>query len=101
MTSPDWHYRAVSWVLPPATAASVRIRTPMPDAGNESSVRRARILIRRTASGADAPIGRIFVRWDAPEGEVTVHRIGWDAANGGSELAVRRAVERLHGEPGH
>jgi hypothetical protein len=99
LASPDWHYRAVSWALSAAAAASVRVRTPVPGAGDDVSVRSLRIQVRR-ATGADAaPIGRIFVRWQAPEGDVTVHRIGWDAANGGSELAVRRAVEQLGGEP--
>ncbi|HEV8634230.1 MAG TPA: hypothetical protein VG370_08345 [Chloroflexota bacterium] len=99
MTAPDWHYRAVSWVLPPAAAASVRARTEAAGAGDGSSVHGARILVRRAVGDGAPPIGRIFLRWDAPEGDVTVHRIGWDAANGGSELAVRRAVERLSGEP--
>jgi hypothetical protein len=66
----------------------------VPGAGDDPTVRSARILLRR---GNGAPIGRIFVRWDAPGADVTVHRIGWDAANGGSELAVQRAVEQLRG----
>ena len=78
MTASDWHYRAVSWVLPPTGVLALRGRTAGAGAGEESSARRARILVRR---GDAPPIGRIFVRWDA--------------ANGGSELAVQRAVDQL------
>jgi hypothetical protein len=93
LTSPDWHERAVSWVLPPPAAAWVRLRARVPDGGDGSSVRNARVLIRR---GGDAgPFGRIVARWKGPEGEVTVRRVGWDAANGGSLTAVRRAVRLL------
>jgi hypothetical protein len=78
VTAPDRRDRAVSVVLPPEAASAVRVRTPV-------SGRR---------DGAPARSARILARWDAPEGGVTVHRIGWDAANGGSERAVQRAVER-------
>jgi hypothetical protein len=81
-------------VLPPPAAAWVRLRARVPGAGDGSSAGRARVLIRR--GGDDAgPFGRIVAHWDGPEGEVTVRRAGWDAANGGSLTAVRRAVRLL------
>jgi hypothetical protein len=83
----DWHYRPVSLVLPAEVGTSMRGRV------TESTARGGRITVR-PAAGA-APVGTLFVRWDDPEGEVTVHRIGWDAANGGSELVVRRALAQL------
>src|SRR5206468_6533838 len=64
-----WHYRAVSWVLPPAAAASVRARTPASGAEDGSSARGARILVRRAVGDGAPPIGRIFLRWDALDGD--------------------------------
>jgi hypothetical protein len=84
----------VSWVLPPAAAAWVRLRSPSAGAGAGSSARSARVLVRR-GRGDAAPFGRIVAHWEGPEGQVTVRRVGWDAANGGSLSAVRRAIARL------
>ena len=83
----DWHYRPVSFVLPAEVGTSMRGRVP------ETAARGGRVTVR--AGNGTAPVGTLFVRWDDPEGEVTVHRIGWDAANGGSELGVRRALAQL------
>ena len=79
MTAPDRRDRAVSVVLPPEAAPAVRVRTPVSGRRDGAPARSARILVRR----------------DAPEGGAMVHRIGWDAADGGSERAVQRPVERI------
>jgi hypothetical protein len=77
----------------------LRVGAPAPGARGDVSVRRRRLLVRGPAGGDGAPIGRIFVRWDAPDGDVAVHRVGWDAANGGTERALRRAVAQLRAGP--
>ena len=94
MAATDWQYAPVSFVLPPAASATLRGRIPAGDGDG----RAARIAVRRLGGGAGAPVGTLFVRWDTADGLATVHRIGWDAANGGSELAVRRAVAQLRGD---
>lgn len=93
----QWSYRPLSWVLPPSAAAVVRERVPSATAADSTPERRARIVIRRGES--TQPIGRVFVSWNAPDGDVTVDRIGWDSDLNGSEALVVQAVEQMAAAP--
>lgn len=98
-----WELREVALVLPIAEARAIFDRAEQFDLerGGRFDRRSACVLIwSTTAAAAEAgePVGAFWIRWHDPdERHATVYRFEWDAAAGGSEAEVRRALAVLRG----
>jgi hypothetical protein len=100
-----WQSREVALVLPIARARAMwdRARRFDLEAGGRFDRRGAAVLVWSApfdaASGdRTEPVGCFYVRWHDPsEDQATIWKLEWDAAAGGSEDEVRRAIAILDG----
>jgi hypothetical protein len=102
--APAWSSRDVAITLPIAEAEAMFARAKRfdIDRGGRFDRRDAAVLIWSAGQLAEdaEPTGCFFVRWRHPvPSAATIYRLEWDAAAGGSEAEVWRALEVLAGHP--
>jgi len=88
---PDWRYRRTSVSLSP-DASQLLQRSAGEAPKDDGATRASRIRIRGRGG---AVVGELLLRWEPETTRAVVYRIGWDAANGGTEKGMRQAIGSL------